>query len=306
MGPYIRLHLLLLSLIVIGMFFSFRQELFAQNSTVISPIGKVIEEAVESIKTSNSENLTDLLVNSIGNDKAVYGIAIKNLITGESFAYNEQESFQSASLYKLWVMGATYDALEKGTLKKEQSLTSDAATLNRQFSIASEAAELTEGKVSNTVEDALEKMITVSDNYTALLLMAKLRTTNVQKFLTANGLYDSKTGSPPKITASDAALFLEKMYKGELVSKEASAEMLALLKRQKLNTRIPQLLPKEVEVAHKTGELDTVRHDAGIIFAKDNTYILVVLSDQKDVKTADNHIARISKNVYDYFEQQKN
>ena len=57
-------------------------------------------------------------------------------------------------------------------------------------------------------------------------------------------------------TAEDMALLLEKIYHGELVSPEASAQMLEILKRQKVNDRLPKGLPGYLVIAHKTGPVE--------------------------------------------------
>ena len=65
-------------------------------------------------------------------------------------------------------------------------------------------------------------------------------------------------------------LLLEKLYQGEVVSAEASAQMLDILKDQRLNGKLPFFLhTMGVPVAHKTGEDDGITHDVGIIYAKE-------------------------------------
>ena len=81
--------------------------------------------------------------------------------------------------------------------------------------------------------------------------------------------------------------------------------MLQLLKIQKLNNKIPRYLPKDTVVAHKTGELDPFTHDAGIVYTPNGNYIIVVLSKSDDPDLAENRIADISKNVFNYFQNNK-
>ncbi len=61
---------------------------------------------------------------------------------------------------------------------------------------------------------------------------------------------------------------LEKIYLGKAVSQGASIEMKNLLLAQAVDDRIPKYLPENIKVAHKTGELDTLRHDAGIVYGE--------------------------------------
>ena len=119
-----------------------------------------------------------------------------------------------------------------------------------------------------------------------------------------NGFKDSSvggSGDSPKSTADDIALFFEKLYKGELANTQYTKEMLDLLKAQTLNDKLPKYLPKGTVVAHKTGEIDYLSHDGGIVYAPTGDYIIVVLSESSYPPGAEERIAQISKRVFDYF-----
>ena len=77
--------------------------------------------------------------------------------------------------------------------------------------------------------------------------------------------------------------------------------MIALLKQQTLNDKLPKYLPENVEIAHKTGEIDRFSHDAGIVFFEKGDYIIVVLSETDNSPAANERIADISKKVFEYF-----
>ena len=96
-------------------------------------------------------------------------------------------------------------------------------------------------------------------------------------------------------------LFFEKLSKGELADKSSTDKMITLLKRQRLNTKLPKYLPDEIVIAHKTGELGAVSHDAGIIYLPSGDYSIVILSESDNPPGAVERIAQMSKNVYDYF-----
>ncbi len=82
---------------------------------------------------------------------------------------------------------------------------------------------------------------------------------------------------------------------------DSTARMLDLLKKQKLNNKIPKNLPPELVIAHKTGELGWFSHDAGIIYSEKGDYIIVVMSESSIPKAAEDRIADLSKNIYNYF-----
>jgi beta-lactamase class A len=69
---------------------------------------------------------------------------------------------------------------------------------------------------------------------------------------------------------------LTKIGRGGAVSREASTAMVDVLKRQTFNDGIPSGLPSGTAVAHKTGTITGIHHDAAIVFAP-RPYVLVVL-----------------------------
>lgn len=275
----------------------------ASHPEIISPLA---DTQVQTESTTNylSPGMKVVIDQALEGTRGIYAVYYKNLKTGETYTQHETRNFQSASLYKLWLMAAAYTLIDGGKLDKEERLVKDASELNRIFDIASESAEMTDGAVSMTVEEAIDRSIVVSHNYAALLLTNRVRIATMRDFLKATGMSRSNVGQPPLTTAEDTALFYEKLYKGELVSKTYSKEMLSILKRQQLNDRIPKYLPDSLQVAHKTGEIYTFKHDAGIVFSPYGDYILVVLSESNSPSQAAERIAQVSKAVYDYVSQQ--
>lgn len=238
--------------------------------------------------------------------KGEYGIVVKHLKTKEVFSVNEHEVFEAGSLYKLWVMAEAFSQIEQGRLKKDDVLSQDIAVLNTKFSIASDEAELKEGRIEMIVSQALTQMISISHNYAALLLSDRLKNSEISAFLEKQGFNKSSLGGlngAPTSTPLDIALFYEKLYNGEIVDRDASREMLEILKQQKLNDGILRYLSKDVAVAHKTGDIGWFKHDTGIVFGKKGDYIIVVLSRSDFPLGAQEQIAKLSKAVYQYFDQ---
>lgn len=281
----------------------------AQNESIegkfLSPLATPLQKAIEVLSAVSESKLDKAVQDQLEGSKGSYAVVVKNLKTGESYTYNQEEIFETASLYKLWIMAEAEKQIESGKLRENQVMKDDIAKLNERFDIATESAEKTEGEISLSVINAIEKMITVSDNYAALLLSSRVRLSNVSRFLKEEGFASSNVGIPPKTNAADIASFFEKLYKGELVSASGSARMIEILKQQQLNDRLPKYLPKDIEIAHKTGELGDFKHDAGIVFSKNGDYILVVLSKSNNPQAAAERIAQISKSVFEYFNSQK-
>jgi beta-lactamase class A len=92
--------------------------------------------------------------------------------------------------------------------------------------------------------------------------------------------------------------FFTRLAKRQLVSAAASSRMLARLERQKINDRLPAALPGSVVIAHKTGNLAGLAHDAGIIFTPTGPRVVVVMTwDANDV-AANAFIAAVGALVY--------
>lgn len=250
-----------------------------------------------------SKALGEIIDKELTGIKENYGVVIKNLKTGEYYTSGEKSTYEAASLYKLWVMATAYEQIKNGSLREDEVLSQDVEVLNEKFGISSESAELTQGTITLSVADSLYKMITISDNYAALLLTEKVRLSSVASFLEKNGFSESHVDveGAPITTAYDIALFFEKLYRGEIIDSQYSAKMLSLLKEQKLNNKIPKYLPQGTIIAHKTGELGEYTHDAGIVYVDKGDYIIVVLSKTKDPSLAEEKISDISASSYNYF-----
>jgi beta-lactamase class A len=269
------------------------------STLAASPV--VTRPTIAPVKTGSLETAVG---EALEGSKGKYSVVIKNLTTGESYRKEEHEVYESGSLYKLWVMATAYDQIEQGTLTEDEVLSASIATLNDKFHIATPDAELTEGGISLSTREALNQMITISHNYAAMLLSQKVRLSSVSRYLQDNGLSESKigtAGNAPTVTAWDAALFMEKLYREQLAQGEHTQDMLDLLKGQKLNNKIPKYLPANVFVAHKTGEINQFSHDAGIVYSSAGTYIIAILSESDNPPGSEERIARISEAVYQYF-----
>jgi len=149
-------------------------------------------------------------------------------------------------------------------------------------------------------------MITVSSNFATDLVIEKLGPANVQATVQAmkadgvkvlRGVEDQKAydkGLNNTTTARGLLVLMETIAKGKAVDADASKQMIEILERQKFNEGIPAGVPPSTKVAHKTGELPKINHDAAIVFAP-RPYVLVVLvRGIEDFKQSSALIAEIS------------
>lgn len=271
------------------------------NEKIISPVGKepTFSERVSEVFVPKSP-LVKVIEKRLKDEAGTYGLVIKNLKTGETYVYNENTQFTAASLYKLWVMAVVYEQINQGNLKENDSVSLSRGQIEE---IQGFWQEEVDQDAYYSVSDAIVQMIVVSDNDSAITLYTNIGEAKIADFLKRNNFISSSFESPPKTTPKDIADYLEKLYKGTIVNREYSNKMLELLFHQRLNDRIPKYLPHQIRVAHKTGELDTFKHDAGIVELKDNDYIIVVMTETPDPQNAVEVTAQISKDVYDYFIQ---
>lgn len=295
MKRYIKL---LIILIPIGFIVFTARNAFLKPEEFISPVPDITPTPTSLPSSSNLKTgVEEALLGTTG----TYGIVVKNLKTGEAYYKDEHRIFEPGSLYKLWVMAEVFAQIQNGEIKEDEILSDNIATLNSKFDVDPTLAELTDGTITLSVKDALEQMITISHNYAAYLLTDRVKLSNVTKFLERQKLSESMLGEPPKTTAYDTALFFEKLYKQQLANEDNTKKMMDLLKKQTLNDKLPKYLPENVAVAHKTGEINYLSHDAGIVFTGSGDYIIVVLSESDSPAGAEDRIAQVSQAVFNYF-----
>ena len=233
-----------------------------------------------------------------------YGVVAYSFSTGEEIAINESELFPAASLYKLIVLYEAYRQVEAG----EMSLTTPLQILPQHL-VEADSSDLSGGEWLS-LADALRLMTTFSSNAAAYAVLDEVGWQRFNDAAVELGLTETMIAMGNTVelqpewrrdTAStsprDMLRFFELLSRRQLVNASASDAMLGLLLDQQVNDRIPAGLPDSVLIAHKTGELDGVRNDAGIIFTESNTYILVVLSMGADTDEEVAAIAQIARLV---------
>jgi beta-lactamase class A len=115
------------------------------------------------------------------------------------------------------------------------------------------------------------------------------------------GVEDNKAfaaGMNNTTTARGLLVLLEAIARGEAVDKESSREMIAILERQKFNEGIPAGLPAGTRVAHKTGEITKIHHDAAIVFAGRPFVLVILVRGMADIKESSALMAEIAREIY--------
>ena len=226
----------------------------------------------------------------------------EDCVSGETYSYNEDSQHIAASVIKLGVMLAAFEAFERGELDPSALY---AVKATDKVPSCGALTYLHDG-LEVTYLDLTTLMIILSDNTATNIMIDTLGIDRVNRTLDGYGLtgirlrrkmFDDKAaarGLQNTITARDVASFFRLLYQEKLVSADASRRMLSILKDQRLNGKIPFFLHEQgIQVAHKTGEDDETSHDAGIIFAG-HPIIAVFLGNDTDVPGFERAIQDIS------------
>lgn len=266
----------------------------ADEEPLTGPTSVPLSSAYAPTPSHRDAALEEVVRSNLGDEVDSYGVVVKNLGNGAVAEVNPHKVFETASLFKLWVMYEVYKQVELGLLQMDEELL--VTPYYASFDAGTLPVEICD---TLTVREALEAMITYSDNTSGFLLEDKVGLENINRDLQALGLTESTFGHENVTsTAADMALFLEMVALQAAVSSEASQEMLDLMLAQQVRDRLPALLPPGTEIAHKTGDLPEVTHDVGIVYSPQATYVIAVLSDRGGESEP---IALLSRAIYDYF-----
>ena len=250
-------------------------------------------------------------------------VAFHDLSAGAEILINPDQNFHAASTMKVPVMMELYRQAETGKFSLQ-----DQVPIKNQFASIADGSpyslspdddsDLTlykrVGQMA-TMRELLHLMITVSSNLATNILIERVGAQNVAELMRKYGANDIRVlrgvedgkafqlGMNNTTTARDLMVLLRRIAEGRAVSKKASDEMLKILLDQKFGEGIPSGLPGEARVAHKTGSITKLYHDAAIVYLpKRKPYVLVVLTrGLADEKRANKLAADISREVYESF-----
>ncbi|MEZ4796679.1 MAG: serine hydrolase [Flavobacteriaceae bacterium] len=284
---------------------------------------------IASCKTDSKTTITELIDNIQQQIDAIEGdVAVALLDLNDetnSIMINVDESFHAASTMKVPVMIELYKQQHEGLLNLNDSIVLinefksivDGSPYSMDIGDDSDDVIYSKIGTKQTLYDLMVPMITVSSNLATNVLIeivdAKkvtqtMRGLGADKIEVLRGVEDQKAydlGLSNSTTANDLLMIMKAIANANAGTKEDCESMISILKNQKWNDMIPKYLPETIEVAHKTGSITGVHHDAGIVYLPDgNSYILVLLSKNlSDFDKGTNQLAQISKSIYEFFIQ---
>jgi beta-lactamase class A len=271
------------------------------------------------IQTSTSVPLENQLRRVIEASGAEVAVAYRTLDGQSELFIDGDKPFHAASTMKVPVMIELFRQARSGQLSLDDTL-----TIRNEFRSIVDGSpyKLSEGDDSDsqvyaalgksmTLKQLCELMIAVSSNFAANLLIEKLGVENIRRTVSAlgadgmqvlRGVEDQKAfdkGMNNTTTARGLLVLLDRIAHAQAVDPARDAEMIEILKRQKFNDAIPAGLPPGTAVAHKTGDITRIHHDAAIVFGP-RPYVLVLLvrgiDDQKKSAAL---MAEMSRVVYE-------
>lgn len=269
-----------------------------------------------------ADQLRRAISERLSRETGQFAVAFKDLGNGTTLLLNADSSFHAASTMKTPVLIEAYRQAAAGRFSL-----SDSVTVRNEFHSIVDSSifhlnpdDDSEKQLYNlvgtqrTVYDLLYDMIIMSSNLATNMMIEQVGAPNVtrtmrelgaQHIQVLRGVEDSKAyraGLNNTTTANDQLVIFEKLATGQAVDAAASAAMIRILLDQRFNEVIPARLPNDVRVAHKTGNITGVQHDAGIVMLPDGRkYVLVLLSKGlQDEKAGIAALADVSELVYKF------
>lgn len=252
-----------------------------------------------------------------------FAVAVRSLeATSETLLINHHRMFHAASTMKTPVMVELYRQAHEGRFDLGDSIRVEnefrSIVDGSHYSLTPEDDSYEElydhlGK-KRSIRTLMREMITSSSNLATNILIEKagaeettqtMRRYGADSIQVRRGVEDIKAynrGLNNQASAHDLMVIFERIARRQAVSKEASQEMIQILKGQRYNDMIPAHLPDSVEVAHKTGWITGLHHDSGIVFVPNGpTYVVVLLSQNLENEDAGvTAFARVSRMIFDF------
>jgi len=246
-------------------------------------------------------------------------VAVHDYQTGEDFDFNAAHWFHAASVIKVAVLLGVFKAVEEGVVHLEDPL----HVRNRFRSVVGGVVYRIESdrdadaechrRIGRTmrIEELARAMIVRSSNLATNLLLDLIGLHYVRRVLAdaaiegvrmVRGVEDRAAhehGLNNEMTAAGARQLFRAICEDGLLSKASRTRMLEIFLAQEFNAMIPGRLPSGVKVAHKTGEISTHSHDAGIVYPPGREhYIVAIFTQGEPGADRSRAVAEISAEIF--------
>ncbi|MEO7206948.1 MAG: serine hydrolase [Steroidobacteraceae bacterium] len=248
----------------------------------------------------------------------VLGVAILDLNSGQQLLIDPDEIFPQASSIKIAVLAELYHQAQQSAHRISGKATLSDRYVVRAADIVPDSAilgGLTPGVSSLTNRDLATIMVAVSDNSATNILIDRVGLDNVVRLTESLGLPHTQLrrkmmdleaaaqGRENISTPREMMQLLEQLYRGKVVGSPLLDDFFNVLATHK-DSWIPRDLPPELKIANKPGELEGVRNDSGIVFLKNRSYVICVMTTYlANERAGEDAIARISSFAYGLFDR---
>lgn len=246
------------------------------------------------------------------------GVAFRTLDGKAEWLFRADDPFHAASTMKIPVLIELFHQVREGKLKLDDPLPIknefhslvDGSVYTLDAGDDSEADLYKAAGQTRTLRQLCELMITVSSNFATNLLIEKLGVENIKATVHSlhadgmsvlRGVEDIKAfekGLNNTTTARGLLQLLDAIARGEAIDQDSSRQMIEILERQKFNEGIPAGMPPGTRVAHKTGEITKIHHDAAIVFAPKPFVLVILVRGIVDIKVSAALMADITRQLY--------
>jgi beta-lactamase class A len=247
----------------------------------------------------------------------VMGVAILDLTDGRAMLHNADRVFPTASSIKIAILLELYRQDQEARAgAKEKAKLDDLYTFDPKDLVEDSQimAGLTPGVTRVTNRDLAQFVVAVSDNAATNVLIDRVGMQNVNATLRSLGLTKTmlrrkmidiaaaQRGDENVSTPQEMTRLLDLIYKRKVLDERGTADFVKQLSTLK-QSFIPRLLPDNVQVANKPGELEAVRNDCGIVFVPKRPFAISVMTTyDRDEKAAERVIGEVALQAYRYFE----
>ena len=255
--------------------------------------------AAAELKTKFDRRLQDIASRVDG----VVGYSVLDLTSGDRFAHLENEAFPTASTIKLTIVYELFKQVEEKKVRLDDTIVLDSA---RKVGGTGVLTHL--GAPALSIRDYAALMVTLSDNTATNVLIDRLGMDAITSRMRSLGLTGTKLrrhmmdteaarrGDENVSTPEELVRLLRAMHD----HMDGAVTLLKLPKESRLRRGLPQ----GVQTADKPGELDGVRVDAGIVFARNRPYIFSVMTTYlRSEEEGERAIEEMSRAAYEYFER---
>lgn len=226
--------------------------------------------------TINYEDLKSEINKITAGSPGTWGIVVNDLTNNNSLMINENEIFHGASTTKIITAVVILQKIEKGEINFD-------VKINGQ-----------------TIKELLTKMINQSDN-DAWGTLNTIATHDDRQNLGINLGMSSLNIDDNKLSPLDMKILLRYLYKGQTLMSDDRSFLFLLMQNTQDETRIPNPIPLNIPVIHKSGNIDDVFHDVSIVFY-DRPYILIVMGKGTNAGEGRKIIQDVSRTVFTYFQ----